>query len=208
MLGPNDKTVVINAENASLKSDKFMLPNNKARQSILKSLVETGLQANQVTRSFSGGRLTDKANKQERPKSAGSTERTIKSSSTNHHAIVQDDEVNHAVTSPPLPPPIPSNSRSSVLRDLKSLARRRSCNINMNNNNKGHHTTTVAVNKQQVPPPPLQQQQTKKLHTTYQEKSNQKQGSTYTESGNLFFFTDFLFILYRQEKEGSYWDCE
>jgi hypothetical protein len=118
--------IVINAENASLKTDKFMVPNNRARQSVLKSLVETGLQANQVTRSFSGGRLAEKANKHnERPKSAGSTIRTTKPITQQNAHTTTPSPPPPPSPSPP-PPPIPTISRSSVLRDLKSLTRRKS----------------------------------------------------------------------------------
>ncbi|CEP18522.1 hypothetical protein [Parasitella parasitica] len=152
---------LINAENSSLKSSaKFTLPNNKARLCILKSLIETGLEANQVARSFSGihlgsshaatGRLTyDKKHPPiERPKSAGaaaaphhsratSMRGNVKSGNSTRNEQDQTSSTEAASRSiTPELPPTPSISRSNVLRDLKSLTRRKS------SSNHHHHGQT------------------------------------------------------------------
>ncbi|KAG0167631.1 signal-induced proliferation-associated 1-like protein 3 [Apophysomyces sp. BC1015] len=120
---------LINAENAALKSDKFAVPNTKARRGILKTLVETGLEATNVTRSFSTSRLASEDNLAgksggrggERPKSAGA-QRNSRGSLRSLRAALESPP--RSMT--PDLPPVPTTSRSSVLRDLKSLARRKS----------------------------------------------------------------------------------
>lgn len=127
---------LINAENSSLKSDKFTLPNNKARLEILKSLVETGIEASQVSKSFHGNRSHGKSGGGggERPKSAGAHQQVgLRNNFKSSQALVYVDSVDTASntyamirsTTPELPP-VPSISRSNVLRDIKSLTRRRS----------------------------------------------------------------------------------
>ncbi|KAF7731657.1 Signal-induced proliferation-associated 1-like protein 2 [Apophysomyces ossiformis] len=118
---------LINAENAALKSDKFAIPNTKARRGILKTLVETGLEATNVTRSFSTSRLASednlasKSRAGERPKSAGA-QRSSRGSLRSLRAALESPP--RSMT--PDLPPMPTSSRSSVLRDIKSLTRRRS----------------------------------------------------------------------------------
>ncbi|KAI8087007.1 uncharacterized protein B0P05DRAFT_533312 [Gilbertella persicaria] len=120
---------LINAENAALKSNKFAIPSNKARIAILDSLIETGIEANQVAKSF--GRLGERKHHAngERPKSAGMPQHHLR----NHHNFNSNNmtTMNESSDTPELPPspvPLPSISRSSVLRDLKSLTRRKSSN--------------------------------------------------------------------------------
>lgn len=119
-----------------MKSDKFTLPNNKARLEILKSLVETGIEASQVSKSFHGNRSHGKSSGGggERPKSAGAHQQaSLRNNFKSSQTLIYADSVdaataNYAIirsTTPELPP-VPSISRSSVLRDIKSLTRRRS----------------------------------------------------------------------------------
>ncbi|KAL9542419.1 hypothetical protein MBANPS3_008626 [Mucor bainieri] len=214
---------LINAENASLKSsDKFTLPNNKARQCILKSLVESGLEASQVARSFGGGsggghhhgtasRLgsgnnTEKKHMSERPKSAGAMAASTTTTTTttpacntvmpihsdynnNNNVIGKPDQQKQSTSAttktsassdtlcrsitPELPPPVPSISRSSVLRELVSLTRRKSSNSHSssNHNNNHHHGQTKFYSYHH------HHQQ----HSTISEDSNEKQDHCLTE---------------------------
>lgn len=124
---------MINAENASLKSQKFTVPNDKARLYILKGLIETGLDANyhhhQARHNHHHGG--------ERPKSAGAA-----SMATRHHSfkttpILLEQQQQTSLT--PDLPPIPSISRSNVLREnIKSLTRRKS-------SGQQYHNTTTSV---------------------------------------------------------------
>jgi hypothetical protein len=144
---------VVNAENASLQAEKFALPNARARQAILKSLIDTGMEANQLVRSISRLSNTSVHNTQmssdststsnstskkgfsstlhERPKSAGAHHqltRSVRSSFTSKNESNVVVESSRSLT--PELPPVPSISRSNVLRDLKSLRRRKSSNNN------------------------------------------------------------------------------
>ncbi|KAI8875458.1 hypothetical protein K501DRAFT_289358 [Backusella circina FSU 941] len=141
---------LVNAENVSLQADKFALPNTKARQAILKSLIETGMEANQLVRSISrlsntsvhndatsssGNHSSNKkgfsSTLHERPKSAGAHHqltRSVKSSFSSKNESNVIVESSRSLT--PELPPVPSISRSNVLRDLKSLRRRKSSNNN------------------------------------------------------------------------------
>ncbi|KAI9033612.1 hypothetical protein CLU79DRAFT_724566 [Phycomyces nitens] len=120
---------LINAENAALKSDKFASMATKTRAAMMRSIVEVGLNANNVTRSFSTGRLLDGSYNQkqssfknrgysfgERPKSAGAAShqrnsRTLKNLCTS--------ETPRSMT-PETIVPMPTSSRSNVLKDLRS----------------------------------------------------------------------------------------
>ncbi|KAL0077579.1 hypothetical protein J3Q64DRAFT_1768321 [Phycomyces blakesleeanus] len=162
---------LINAENAALKSDKFASMNAKTRTAMLKSIIETGLDANNVTRSFSTGRLLDGGYNVkppsfksrgytfgERPKSAGAaaaiTTTTITNSNNSNINSNNSTKQNHrnsrtlrnlytssldnnprsltpdqmtSSTSTSTIVPIPTSSRSNVLKDFKSgFGRRRS----------------------------------------------------------------------------------
>lgn len=139
----------------------------------MKSLIETGLEASQVARSFSGihigsnggggggGRLVgvvhDKKHLTERPKSTGSaiTSNNSVKSNVNEQAI----ETSSRSITPELPP-VPSISRSNVLRDLKSLTRRKSGQTKFNNCHQ-------------------QQQQQQKHDTISEDSSSEKEGRIY-----------------------------
>ncbi|EPB81338.1 hypothetical protein HMPREF1544_11955 [Mucor circinelloides 1006PhL] len=182
---------LINAENASLKSsDKFTLPNNKARLCVLKSLIESGLEASQVARSFGGhnngatcrlgsGNNTDTKHMSERPKSAGAvtastttstTAIPVKSSSNileQQHATT-NETVSRSIT--PELPSEPSISRSSVLRELKSLTRRKSSNSHSGSNNHNGKTKFHSYHHHHHP------------HSTISEDNNEKQDNCLIES--------------------------
>lgn len=147
-----------------MKAAKFTLPNNKARQSILKTLIDTGLEASQVARSFganNNGRFnTEKkyhpsgVGNGERPKSAGAQQQHISSVrssfKSNGNALLDSTRS----INPELPP-IPSISRSGVLRDLKSLTRRKSGAINhrLLNHNHGNNSASTIISRQHHRPP-------------------------------------------------------
>ncbi|KAF7727657.1 Rap/ran-GAP protein [Apophysomyces ossiformis] len=126
------KIKLINGDNAALKSDKFAIPNIKARKGILKNLVETGLAApTSIGRALSTNRLTrnssvlgrqSRPDTIERPKSAGA-QRTARTSLRN----LGSGSPPRSIT--PDTPPIPTPSRSTLLQDLKSFAKRRSSGI-------------------------------------------------------------------------------
>lgn len=100
--------LVINGENAALKSDKFAIPNDKARDGILSGMVTSFLPYQQPMQHKSTSEINVAPSKSERPRSAGpSTWRP-------------------SLDSIPIPP-IPSPSRSTMLRDFKEgiAARRR-----------------------------------------------------------------------------------
>ncbi|CAM0139563.1 unnamed protein product [Umbelopsis sp. WA50703] len=99
-------TKLINAENASLKSPKFALPNARAREGILANLIKTGMQPKSprsITRSSSGAASDSLSSRSRRGE--------VRSESS---------------LAPPNLPPMPTPSRSSMLKELTSLARRRS----------------------------------------------------------------------------------
>ncbi|CAO3626743.1 unnamed protein product [Mucor fragilis] len=180
---------LINAENASLKSsDKFTLPNNKARLCMLKGLIESGLEASQVARSFGGhhgttcrlgtGNSTDKKHMSERPKSAGAVAASATATSTTamhvqskSSMMEQSDPQQAAATTTtsdtvsrlmtPELPPVPSISRSSVLRELVSLTRRKSSNSHGQAKFHSYH---------------------QHQHSTISEDNNEKQDNCLTES--------------------------
>ncbi|KAF1799089.1 hypothetical protein FB192DRAFT_1394810 [Mucor lusitanicus] len=173
---------LVNAENASLKSsDKFTLPNNKARLCILKSLVESGLEASQVARSFGGphgatcrvgsGNNAEKKHLSERPKSAGAVAASTKTAviADSNHIIEQPEQHKQQGDAPsrsmtPELPPVPSISRSSVLRELVSLTRRKSSN---SHNHQGQAKFYSCHQHQ---------------HSTISEDNNEKQDNGLTES--------------------------
>ncbi|GAN02316.1 DNA helicase [Mucor ambiguus] len=188
----NSIYIVINAENASLKSsEKFTLPNNKARQCILKSLIESGLEASQVARSFGGhhgttcrlgsGNNTDKKHMSERPKSAGAvaasatsaTSTTVIPVKLGTSAVEKPEQQKHQTSASNTPitpelPPVPSISRSSVLRELVSLTRRKSSNSHSGSNKNHVQTKFYSYHQQQ--------------HSTISEDSNEKQDNCLTDS--------------------------
>lgn len=186
---------MINAENSSLKSERFTEPNTKARQGILKGLIETGLEANQVARSFGssnnqqgtrfhggigGGSGGEKKQQIDRPKSAGAQQQhlsSVRSSFKSNHA-----ESSRSVT--PEMPPMPSISRSSVLRDLKSFTRRKSGNGVTNGTklvHQNHSTSHIgpvrpqALKQTSSSPPPPQHQGQPPQQTHQQQKPPQQQ---------------------------------
>lgn len=149
--------IVINAENASLKSDKFTLPNNKARLGLLKTLIETGVEASQVARSYSNGRYYGgdpfkkyhHGGREDRPKSAGAPLQSARSN--NNVDTVTESPAPQSITTEL--PPIPSISRSNVLRDLKSLTRRKSGSGHQN-----HASAARLLNSNSLGSRQLQQQ--------------------------------------------------
>ncbi|KAG0178214.1 Rap/ran-GAP protein [Apophysomyces sp. BC1021] len=128
-LGEYLRIKLVNGDNAALKSDKFSVPNIKARKGILKNLVETGLTSpTSMNRTLSTTRLArnssvlgrqQRPDGIERPKSAGA-QRTSRSSIRNFSAGSPPRSMT------PDTPPIPTPSRSTLLQDLKSFAKRRS----------------------------------------------------------------------------------
>lgn len=107
--------IVINAENAALKADKFAQPNMKARVGILKNIAAS---VADVSSRKSG----------ERPRSTGRyRERISLDVSTPLPPVT--------IAPPPPPQPTPTRSRSTVLRDFTRRARLASNNTNNNNNN-------------------------------------------------------------------------
>lgn len=116
---------MINAENAALKSDKFAIPNAKARAGIMRNLVETGLQYVQQNGNATSGRRGSNQDGKfgastlriERPRSTGA------GSSPSFHIRPCLDDIG---SGSPIPP-VPTRSRSSMLRDLTTgFARRQS----------------------------------------------------------------------------------
>ncbi|KAL7333571.1 hypothetical protein PS15p_202459 [Mucor circinelloides] len=181
---------LINAENASLKSsDKFTLPNNKARLCILKSLIESGLEASQVARSFGGhntgatcrlgsGNNIDTKHMSERPKSAGAVAASTATSTAvipvkpSSSILEQQHTTTNETLSRSITPELPSEpsiSRSSVLRELKSLTRRKSSNSHSGSNN--HNGKTKFHSYHHHHP-----------HSTISEDNNEKQDNCLIES--------------------------
>lgn len=143
----------------------------------MKSLIETGLEASQVARSFSGihigsngggGRLVgvvhDKKHLTERPKSTGAAITSNNSIKSNGNEQVIETS-SRSIT--PELPPVPSISRSNVLRDLKSLTRRKSGQTKFN-----------SCHQQQ-------QQQPQKHDTISEDSSSEKEG-------RLYIYRDFI----------------
>ena len=130
---------MVNAENAALKCDSFSIPNNKARVGVLKALSDTGLRftytADTSSRQRQQHNYYDGNNDRmlmiggERPKSAGA-QRISRGSMRSLRAALTDNNNNHHHNHPrsmtPDAPPMPSTSKSSMLRDWKNLTRRRS----------------------------------------------------------------------------------
>ncbi|KAL9550474.1 hypothetical protein MBANPS3_004718 [Mucor bainieri] len=136
---------LINAENAALKSDKFFVPNNKARLGLLSAHIQTGLSFNipQVLRSASTNRLTSNKSssylsitkqqqlqqqqqqkKPQRPKSVNnkSPASSIGSNGSSRllrEAILDEEKRNRSTMASTDIPPMPSISRSTLLQDLK-----------------------------------------------------------------------------------------
>ncbi|KAG2204507.1 hypothetical protein INT46_000260 [Mucor plumbeus] len=134
---------LINAENAALKSDKFFIPNNKARLGLLSTHIQTGLAFNipQVLRSASTNRLTSNKSssylsvskqrqeqqqqkKPQRPKSVNnkSPANSIGSNGSSRllrEAILDEEKRSRATMASTDIPPMPSISRSTLLQDLK-----------------------------------------------------------------------------------------
>lgn len=134
--------LVINAENAALKSDKFFIPNNKARLGLLSTHIQTGLTFNipQVLRSASTNRLTSNKSssylsitkqqqqqlpkKPQRPKSVNnkSPASSIGSNGSSRllrEALLDEEKRSRATMASTDIPPMPSISRSTLLQDLK-----------------------------------------------------------------------------------------
>ncbi|CAO3629217.1 unnamed protein product [Mucor fragilis] len=133
---------LINAENAALKSDKFFIPNNKARLGLLSTHIQTGLSFNipQVLRSASTNRLSSNKSssylsitkqqqqqqqkKPQRPKSVNnkSPASSIGSNGSSRllrEAILDEEKRNRSTMASTDIPPMPSISRSTLLQDLK-----------------------------------------------------------------------------------------
>ncbi|KAI9487728.1 MAG: hypothetical protein EXX96DRAFT_554441 [Benjaminiella poitrasii] len=139
----NDETLkefltlkLVNAENAALKSNRFHIPNNKARVSLLLSYIRTGLSFHtpRVARSVSTNRLaTCKSSplikqtnqwseKASRPKSVNSKLADCQlngSSRLLREAILDEEKRRRATMSSAAIPPMPSISRSTLLQDFK-----------------------------------------------------------------------------------------
>ncbi|KAI8063068.1 hypothetical protein BDF21DRAFT_428612 [Thamnidium elegans] len=148
----NDETLkafltlkLINAENAALKSDKFCVPNNKARLGLLSSHIETGLTFStpQVVRSASTNRLlSNKPNKPKKNQEEELTKRRPKSvnnNKSNHQlqssgsrllreAILDEEKRRVVVMASTDIPPLPSVSRSTLLQDFKKGFSRKKTN--------------------------------------------------------------------------------
>jgi hypothetical protein len=129
----------VNAENAALRSDKFSIPNNKARLGLLSTHIQTGLSFHipQVLRSASTNRLsTNKSSssistsskqnqlKPQRPKSVNSKSTSSisggGSSRLLKEAILDEEKRNRATMMASTDiPPMPAISRSTLLQDFK-----------------------------------------------------------------------------------------
>ncbi|KAI7857606.1 hypothetical protein BDC45DRAFT_500213 [Circinella umbellata] len=131
---------MVNAENAALKCDSFSIPNNKGRIGVLKTLSETGLRFNYTTdialrqqqqqqqqhcNYYDGNNDRMIIMGGERPKSAGA-QRISRGSMRSLRAALTENNNHHPRAMTPDAPPIPTTSRSSMLRDWKNLTRRRS----------------------------------------------------------------------------------
>ncbi|GAN03978.1 hypothetical protein MAM1_0052d03434 [Mucor ambiguus] len=133
---------LINAENAALKSDKFFIPNNKARLGLLSTYIQAGLSFNipQVLRSASTNRLSSNKSssylsvtkqqqqqQQKRPqrpksvnnKSPASSIGSNGSSRLLREAILDEEKRNRSTMASTEIPPMPTISRSTLLQDLK-----------------------------------------------------------------------------------------
>ncbi|GAA5799070.1 hypothetical protein HPULCUR_004479 [Helicostylum pulchrum] len=181
----------------------FTLPNNKARLSILKTLIDTGLEASQVARSFGGshhgrfhGEKKHPSGNGERPKSAGAQQQHISSVRSSFKSNSNSLLVESSRSITPELPPIPSISRSSVLRDLKSFTRRKSGNTStkLANQNHPNNSTSFVVpkqlpqsSKQPVPTQPkLQQQQQKKKTIQHRPSFQRNEVTTDEKEGNEY----------------------
>lgn len=140
--------LVINAENAALKSDKFCIPNNKARLGLLSSHIETAFSFStpQVMRSASTNRLlssSSKFNKSAPLKKNGGKEeeedglvkrrpKSVNNNKSTHHlqnhgggsrllreAILDEEKRRVVIMASTDIPPMPSVSRSTILQDFK-----------------------------------------------------------------------------------------
>ncbi|KAI9487575.1 MAG: hypothetical protein EXX96DRAFT_553823 [Benjaminiella poitrasii] len=154
---------LISAENFSLKSEKFALLNNKARLQVFKNLIEIGLRISQVARSFAGhgeerhhNKKYDNYGRGKRPKSVGAQQ----SSSSLHNSLDTNRNVSMA-HQPLMPniPPVPTVSKSSMLRDLKGLTRK-------SGKEQNRHSSTSLMNysKQQQNKFLVQNEAQKKSH--------------------------------------------
>ncbi|RCI03976.1 Rap/ran-GAP protein, partial [Rhizopus stolonifer] len=125
---------LINAENASLKSNKFRIPNNKARVGLLSTHIQTGLAFHQpqVLRSASTNRLVPSKSssipkelkKAQRPRSVNDkvTSRGVLNSGTSRllqEAILDEEKRKRTTIGSTEIPPMPSISRSTLLQDFK-----------------------------------------------------------------------------------------
>lgn len=139
---------LINAENAALKSEKFRVPNSKARLGLLSSHIETGLAFSkpQVVRSASTNRLQTKYNKssplsggnanrkdkdddnilKKRPKSVNNNKSTHQlhqqsgGSRLLREAMLDEEKRRVVVMASTDIPPMPTISRSTLLQDFKN----------------------------------------------------------------------------------------
>lgn len=104
---------MVNGENAALKSDKFSIPNNKARAGILRNMASLLDQVQATsTRTTNSGRSA----KSERPRSTSAAHNSsfAKRAANPWRSRPSLDVPN----SPPPLPPMPTPSRSNMLRDL------------------------------------------------------------------------------------------
>lgn len=145
--------VVINAENAALKSDSFTLPNLRAREGALKAHSTMAHQFSETR-----PRFEDEMKRTERPKSAGA-QRVSRGSMRSLRSALVD---NRPITPDLPPPPVPVSSRSSMLRDWKNLTRRRSSGgptIASHHNNSNSNSGTTSPSSSRGPSPLLMHSQ-------------------------------------------------
>ncbi|KAI8881369.1 hypothetical protein K501DRAFT_189170, partial [Backusella circina FSU 941] len=112
---------LVSAENAALKSKKFFVPNNKARQSILCGYIQTGSNfvAPEILRSVSTTRIS--SDSKGRLPSSNSNIKLQRPRSFNtrisRSRIVNEVTINQSLDQ--VIPPIPTVSRSTLLQDFK-----------------------------------------------------------------------------------------
>lgn len=107
-------SIVINAENAALKSDRFFIPNNKARLGLLGNYIQMGL-------AFNPAETARQSTEKIRPKSANHNHKSRLLHEAHHMEERRRQKLmtTSSVNIPPLIPSISSSSRSTLLTDIK-----------------------------------------------------------------------------------------
>ncbi|RCH85749.1 Signal-induced proliferation-associated 1 like protein 2, partial [Rhizopus azygosporus] len=105
---------LINAENAALKSDRFFIPNNKARLGLLGNYIQMGL-------AFNPAETARQSTEKTRPKSANHNHKSRLLHEAHHMEERRRQKLmtTSSVNIPPLIPSISSSSRSTLLTDIK-----------------------------------------------------------------------------------------